>query len=131
MSMQDPISDMLVRIKNAQMSNHREVSMPGAKIKCAIAKVLQQEGYIHSFSVSDDAKKPTLTIVLKYHEEKPVIETLKRVSKPGLRQYTSSRDIPKVLDGLGVALISTSKGVMTGTEAKTSGLGGEVICFVA
>lgn len=131
MSMQDPISDMLVRIKNAQMSNHREVKMPHSKMKSAIAKVLQQEGYVHSFSVSDEGSKPQLTIVLKYHDGKPVIEMLKRVSKPGLRQYTSSTTIPKVLDGLGEALVSTSKGIMTGTAAKKAGHGGEVICFIA
>lgn len=131
MSMQDPISDMLVRIKNAQMSSHREVSMPSANIKCAIAKVLQQEGYIHSFEVVGDDKKPQLKIVLKYFNGKPVIDTLKRVSKPGLRQYAASNDIPQVLDGLGVALISTSKGVMAGADAKKAGHGGEVLCYVA
>lgn len=131
MSMQDPISDMLTRIRNGQMASHREVNMPSSKMKCAIAKVLQQEGYIHSFSIDGDDKKPTLNIVLKYFNGKPVIETLRRVSKPGLRKYAGSSDIPKVLDGLGITLVTTSKGVMTGAEAKRQGHGGEVICFVA
>jgi small subunit ribosomal protein S8 len=130
MSMQDPISDMLVRIKNGQMAKHREVSMPSSKMKCAIAKVLQQEGFIYSFHVDEQAK-PQLKVVLKYHNEKPVIDTIKRISKPGLRKFTSVDQIPKVKDGLGVALISTSKGVMTGMQAKSMGYGGEIICFVA
>jgi len=132
MSMSDPISDMLTRIRNAQMAEKVSVVMPLSKIKLAIAKVLQAEGYIEDFKVDDsDAIKPQLEIGLKYYAGKPVIERIERVSRPGLRIYKPSRDIPQVMNGLGVAIVSTSRGVMTDRKARSTGVGGEVLCIVA
>lgn len=129
MSMNDPISDMLTRIRNAQRANKKTVSMASSKAKIAIAEVLKQEGFIDSIEVTD-GKKPELTIVLRYHQGRPVIEGIKRTSKPGLRIYRAPNGFPDVLGGLGVAVISTSKGVMTDRQAKESGIGGEVLCTV-
>ncbi len=130
MSMSDPIADMLTRIRNALAANKVSVSMPSSKLKVAIVKVLEEEGYLLSHSVSGD-KKPVLTIDLKYFQGKPVIELIKRASRPGLRQYKGANDIPQVWDGLGVAIVSTSKGIMTDSAAKKIGQGGEVLCYVA
>ncbi len=131
MSMTDPIADMLVRIRNAAAVGKPTVKMPSSKIKVAIAKVLQDEGYIGGSRVTENGAKAELEIVLKYFEGKPVIEKLQRVSRSGLRQYRGKDAIPKVLGGLGVAIISTSKGIMTDTQARQQGVGGEVLCFVA
>ena len=131
MSMTDPIADMLIRIKNAAAVGKPAVSMPSSKIKVAIAKVLQEEGYIASSRVTKDGAKSVLEIALKYYEGKPVIERLQRVSKSSLRQYRGKDALPKVLGGLGVAIISTSKGIMTDSQARQLGVGGEVLCFVA
>lgn len=131
MSMSDPISDMLTRIRNAQMAEKITVSMPSSKLKAAIAKVLQDEGYIEGFHVSENAGKPTLEIGLKYYAGRPVIENIQRVSRPGLRSYKGCKDIPKVMNGLGIAIVSTSKGLMTDHKARANGIGGEVLCFVA
>lgn len=130
MSMQDPISDMFTRIRNAQMVSKKQVQMSSSKLKTAICEVLQQEGYVKGYSVSDD-KLPILTIELKYHQGSPVIELIKRVSRPGLRVYKACADLPKVLGGLGVVIVSTSKGVMTGSAASKAGIGGEIIGYVA
>ena len=130
MSMHDPISDMLTRIRNAQRSNKVAVAMPSSKLKYAIAKVLKEEGYIEDFSVSNDAK-PVLSITLKYYAGRPVIEQIKRVSRPGLRVYKGSNEIPTVMNGLGIAIVSTSKGVMTDRKARAAGIGGELLCIVA
>ncbi|MDP5057512.1 30S ribosomal protein S8 [Marinomonas sp. CT5] len=129
MSMQDTLADMFTRIRNAQMAAKTSVSMPSSKMKSSIAAVLREEGYVGDFSV-DDAVKPTLTIELKYYEGKPVIEQIKRASRPSLRQYKGTTALPKVEAGLGVAIISTSKGVMTDRAARAAGIGGEVICTV-
>ena len=129
MSMQDTLADMFTRIRNAQMTAKTSVSMPASKMKISIASVLQEEGYVSSFSVNE-AVQPTLTIELKYYEGKPVIEAIKRVSRPSLRQYKGTSSLPKVEAGLGVALISTSKGVMTDRAARAAGIGGEVIATV-
>ena len=131
MSMTDPIADMLVRIKNAAAVGKPTVKMPSSKIKVAIAGVLQAEGYIASSRINTVDNKPQLEIELKYFEGKPVIERLTRVSRSGLRKYSGKADLPKVLDGLGVAIISTSKGIMTDAQARAAGVGGEVLCFVA
>lgn len=131
MSMSDPISDMLTRIRNAQMAEKPNVSMPSSKVKVSIAKVLLDEGYIDGFSVADAEAKPTLIIELKYYAGRPVIEKIERVSRPGLRTYKGHADLPSVMNGLGVAIISTSSGVMTDRKARASGIGGEVLCFVA
>ena len=131
MSMTDPIADMLVRIRNAAAVGKPTVKMPSSKIKVAIAKVLQDEGYIGGSRVTQNGAKAELEIVLKYYEGKPVIEKLQRVSRSGLRQYRGKDAIPTVLGGLGVAIISTSKGIMTDTQARHQGVGGEVLCFVA
>ena len=131
MSMSDPISDMLTRIRNAQVVGHTEVSMPASKLKASIAQVLKDEGYIEDFVLRDDAGKKELRIGLKYYAGRPVIERLERVSKPGLRVYKGRNDIPKVMNGLGVAILSTSRGVMTDRKARADGLGGEVLCIVA
>ncbi|MBO7081631.1 MAG: 30S ribosomal protein S8 [Neisseriaceae bacterium] len=130
MSMHDPISDMLTRIRNAQHANKVNVSMPSSKLKCSIAQVLKEEGYIENFAVSTDAK-PVLTIDLKYYAGRPVIEQIKRVSRPGLRIYKGAQEIPSVMNGLGVAIVSTSKGVMTDRKARANGVGGELLCIVA
>ena len=131
MSMTDPIADMLVRIRNAQMVGHAETIMPASKLKVSIAKVLKDEGYIEDFATRDNGPKKELRIALKYYAGKPVIERLERVSKPGLRVYKGSDDIPKVMNGLGVAILSTSRGVMTDRKARADGVGGEVLCIVA
>ena len=131
MSMTDPIADMLVRMKNAAAVGKPTVKMPSSKIKLAIANVLKDEGYIGGARVTEDGAKAELEIVLKYFEGKPVIERLQRVSRSGLRQYRGKDDLPKVLGGLGVAIISTSKGIMTDSQARQQGVGGEVLCFVA
>ena len=131
MSLQDPIADMLSRMKNGQARFRREVRMPSSKLKVAIAGILKEEGYITDFKVVEDGPKKTLMIELKYFEGKPVIETLHRVSRPGLRRYRSMSDLPRVLAGLGTAIVSTPKGVMTDTSARAQGVGGEVICIVA
>lgn len=129
MSMQDPLADMLTRIRNAQMAEHASVVMPASKIKAAVADVLKSEGYITDYKV-DGEVKAQLTIELKYFEGKPVIEEIKRVSRPGLRNYAAAADLPKVNGGLGVAIVSTNKGVMTDRAARSQGVGGEVICTV-
>ena len=129
MSMQDPVSDMLTRIRNAHHRSHPEVTMPASKLKASVAKVLQEEGYIGGYSVSDEVKA-NLTVELKYFEGKPVIEEITRISKPSLRLYVSSNDLPKVRSGLGVAIVSTSHGVMTDRAARAAGIGGEVLCTV-
>lgn len=131
MSMSDPIADMLTRIRNAQMVNKLSVSMPASKLKGAIANVLKDEGYIEDFVVLPNDGKPTLSISLKYYAGRPVIEMLERISKPGLRVYKSGQNIPKVMNGLGVTIVSTSKGVMTDRKAQAAGIGGEVLCVVA
>lgn len=131
MSMSDPISDMLTRIRNAQMAGKISVNMPSSKLKVAIAKVLKDEGYVEEFVISENGGKPTLEIALKYYAGRPVIERIDRVSKPGLRIYKGAEDIPRVMNGLGVAIVSTSKGVMTDRKARTSNIGGEVLCIVA
>jgi small subunit ribosomal protein S8 len=131
MSMTDPIADMLVRIKNAAAVGKPAVKMPSSKIKAAIANVLKEEGYIADVRVTQNGAKAELEIALKYFEGKPVIETLKRFSRSGLRQYRGKEALPKVLGGLGVAIISTSKGIMTDTQARAQGVGGEVLCIVA
>ena len=129
MSMQDPIADMLTRIRNAHQRSHPEVTMPASKLKASVAKVLQDEGYIGGFSVNDEVKS-SLTVELKYYEGKPVIEEITRISKPSLRLYVGSNDLPKVRSGLGVAIVSTSRGVMTDRAARAAGIGGEVLCTV-
>jgi small subunit ribosomal protein S8 len=132
MSMTDPIADMLVRIKNAAAVRKPTVKMPSSKIKTAIAGVLKAEGYILDFRTSETGPgKTELELVLKYYEGKPVIERLERFSRSGRRQYRGKSEIPKVLGGLGVAIISTSKGIMTDSQARQQGVGGEVLCFVA
>ena len=130
MSMSDPIADMLTRIRNGQSAAKADVSMPASKMKQAIAKVLKDEGYIKDFSVSD-GPKAEMTVSLKYFEGRPVIESIKRVSRPGLRIYKNKDELPKVLNGLGIAVISTSQGVMTDREARAAGRGGEVVCLVS
>ena len=129
MTMQDPISDMLTRIRNAHHRSKSEVDIPSSKLKVSVAKVLQDEGYIEGYSVSDQVK-PNLTIALKYFEGRPVIEEIARASKPSLRVYSGAGDLPKVRSGLGVAIVSTSKGVMTDRAARAAGIGGEVLCTV-
>ena len=131
MSMSDPIADMLTRIRNGQQAEKVSVSMPASKLKAAIAGVLQSEGYIQGYSESAAEGKPTLTVTLKYFDGKPVIDKVKRISRPGLRHYSGQGDIPVVLGGLGIAIVSTSQGVMTGTEARSKGCGGEVLCTVS
>ena len=130
MSMHDPISDMLTRIRNAQRANKASVIMPSSKLKVAIAKVLKEEGYVEDFAVSTETKA-TLEIQLKYYAGQPVIERIQRVSRPGLRVYKGSNDIPSVMNGLGVVIVSTSKGVMTDRKARANGIGGELLCVVA
>ena len=129
MSMQDPIADMLTRIRNAHQRSHPDVTMPASKLKASVAKVLHDEGYIGGFSVNGKVKS-SLTVELKYYEGKPVIEEITRISKPSLRLYVGTDDLPKVRNGLGVAIISTSRGVMTDRAARAAGIGGEVLCTV-
>ena len=131
MSMQDPVSDMLTRIRNGQRAGKVRIMMPMSKQKSAIAEVLKQQGYIRDFSVEEIEGKPQLAILLRYFEGKPVIEVLKRISRPGLRVYRRNDDLPKVMDGLGIAIISTPKGLMTDRQARAEGHGGEVVCIVA
>ncbi|MTI64901.1 30S ribosomal protein S8 [Methylophaga sp.] len=131
MSMTDPIADMLTRIRNAQQANKVDVSMPSSKVKVNIAKVLEEEGYITAFNVTEADSKPTLTITLKYFEGKPVISEINRVSRPGLRVYKSANDLPRIIGGLGVAIVSTSQGVMADRKARALGQGGEVLCAVS
>ena len=130
MSMSDPIADMLTRIRNAQMVEKPNVAMPSSKLKVAIAQVLKDEGYIDDFVVKGEAK-PELEIALKYYAGRPVIERIERVSRPGLRIYKGRHDIPSVMNGLGVAIVTTPKGVMTDRKARQTGVGGEVLCYVA
>ncbi len=131
MSLQDPIADMLTRIRNGQARAKHSVNMPASKLKVAVAGILKEEGYITDFGLRQDGVKKTLAIELKYFEGKPVIETLQRVSRPGLRRFCQKKALPKVLGGLGVAIISTSQGVMTDKSAARQGIGGEVLCIVA
>ena len=131
MSMSDPIADMLTRIRNAQLSEKTSVVMPASKLKAAIAQVLKDEGYVEDFIVHESDGKPVLDISLKYYAGRPVIEKIERVSRPGLRIYKASDKLPNVMNGLGVAIVSTSKGVMTERKARASGVGGEVLCIVA
>ena len=129
MTMQDPLADMLTRVRNAQRAGIKTVSMPSASTKVSVASVLKEEGYIADYSVSDESK-PELTIELKYFEDRPVIEEIKRLSRPGLRKYTGKNDIPVVRGGLGVVILSTNKGVMTDRAARAAGVGGELLCTV-
>ncbi len=127
----DPIADMLTRIRNANIVSHPEVSMPSSKLKVELAKLLKEEGYITDYEVKENGCFKTLSITLKYDEAgNPVIANLKRVSKPGLRNYSKSKDLPKVLGGLGIAIISTSKGILTDRKARKENVGGEVLCYV-
>ncbi|MEC7389345.1 MAG: 30S ribosomal protein S8 [Pseudomonadota bacterium] len=129
MTMQDPLSDMITRIRNANLREKVSVAMPSSKVKVSVAKVLKDEGYILNYKVTED-KKPVLEIDLKYYDGKPVIEEITRSSKPSLRVYSSSKDLPKVKSGLGVAIVSTSKGVMSDRSARSNGGGGEILCTV-
>ena len=131
MSMTDPIADMLTRIRNAQMVGQVDVGMPCSKLKISIAQVLKDEGYIEDFAVRDTEGKKELRIGLRYYAGKPVIERIERVSKPGLRVYKGRDHLPRVMNGLGVAIVSTSQGVMTDRKARATGVGGEVLCIVA
>jgi len=131
MSMTDPVADMLTRIRNAQMAEKLSVSMPSSKLKVAIAKVLKDEGYIDDFAIRENGAKPELDVALKYYAGRPVIERIERVSKPGLRVYKGKEDLPRVMNGLGVAIVSTPKGVMTDRRARAGNMGGEVLCIVA
>ena len=131
MSMSDPIADMLTRIRNAQMVEKTSVAIPSSKVKVAIAQVLKDEGYIDGFQVKTDGGKAELEIALKYYAGRPVIERIERVSRPGLRVYKGSGSIPQVMNGLGVAIVTTPQGVMTDRKARANGVGGEVLCYVA
>ena len=131
MSMSDPIADMLTRIRNAQLAEKLSVAMPSSGVKASIAQVLKDEGYIEEYKVRDEDGKSTLEIALKYYAGEPVIEKIERVSRPGLRIYKGRDDIPKIMNGLGIAIVSTSKGVMTDRKARATGIGGEVLCIVA
>jgi len=129
--MSDPIADMLTRIRNAQSANKVSVSMPNSKIKVGIASVLKDEGYITDFRVDENKGKPNLEITLKYFQGRGVIDEIRRASRPGLRIYRGKDDLPRVLDGLGIAIVSTARGFMTDAAAKSAGYGGEIICYVA
>jgi small subunit ribosomal protein S8 len=129
--MSDPIADMLTRIRNGQMAGHDSVMMPSSKAKVALAKVLADEGYVSAYSINENNGKPELFVALKYFEGQPVIEMIKRVSRPGLRVYKNKNELPQVIGGLGVAVVSTSKGVMSDRAARQAGVGGEIICLVA
>ena len=131
MSMSDPIADMLTRIRNAQLAEKTSVVVPASKLKVSIAKVLKDEGYIEDFALRGEGAKRALEIGLQYYSGRPVIERIERVSRPGLRIYKPAKDIPQVMNGLGVAIVSTSKGVMTDRKARQTGVGGEVLCIVA
>lgn len=130
MSMSDPIADMLTRIRNALQRSQREVRLPASKLKLAIASLLKQEGYINDFRADDEAGKSMLVIELKYFEGRPVIEAMRRISRPGLRNYRSAGNLPRIMGGLGIAIVSTSRGLMTDKAARRQGLGGEVLCSV-
>jgi small subunit ribosomal protein S8 len=129
--MSDPIADMLTRIRNAQLAEKLSVAMPSSRVKASIAQVLKDEGYIEDFKVRDEEGKSTLEVALKYYAGEPVIEKIERVSRPGLRIYKGRDDIPKIMNGLGIAIVSTSRGVMTDRKARATGIGGEVLCIVA
>lgn len=131
MSMSDPIADLLTRIRNGQAAGKTQVVLPSSKLKVAVCQVLKDEGYIAAYSVNEADGKPILTIVLKYHLGRPVIETIQRVSRPGLRIFRGCADLPKVMGGLGVAIVSTSHGIMSDRAARAAGHGGEVLCIVA
>ena len=131
MSMTDPIADMLTRIRNGQSAGKQQVSLPASKLKAAVAKVLSDEGYIGECAITDVDGKPQLTIALKYYQGRPVIETIQRVSRPGLRIFRGRGELPRVMGGLGIAVVSTSHGIMTDRAARAAGYGGEVICVVA
>jgi len=131
MSVSDPIADMLTRIRNAQMVEKGAVSMPSSKLKVAIAQVLKDEGYIDGFAIKGESGKSELEIALKYYAGRPVIERIERVSRPGLRIYKGRHDLPQVMNGLGVAIVTTPRGVMTDRKARAAGIGGEVLCYVA
>jgi small subunit ribosomal protein S8 len=131
MSMTDPVADMLTRIRNAQLAQKNSVAMPSSKLKVAIAAVLKDEGYIDDFAVRDAEGKSQLDIALKYYAGRPVIERIERISRPGLRVYKGSGDLPRVMNGLGIAIVSTPKGVMTDRRARATNVGGEVLCIVA
>lgn len=131
MSMNDPISDLLTRIRNAQARGKPEVVLPSSKAKIAILKVCEEEGYINGYTVEGTEQKPVLKVMLKYHNNKPVFELIKRISRPGLRTYKKHDELPRVMDGYGVAIVTTSKGVMSDRAARALGLGGEILCFIA
>jgi len=131
MSMTDPIADLLTRIRNGQKAAKAEISAPSSKLKVAITEVLKEEGYVSDFSVADVDGKPVLSVTLKYYDGAPVIATIQRASRPGLRSYKSTNDLPKVLDGLGIAIVSTSQGIMTDRAARKAGHGGEILCYVS
>lgn len=131
MSMSDPIADLLTRIRNAQMVSKETVTVPSSKVKLAILQVLKDEGYIEGFDVRKDGNKTDVEIALKYYAGRPVIESIERVSRPGLRVYKGCHSIPQVMNGLGVAIVTTPKGVMTDRKARATGVGGEVLCYVA
>lgn len=131
MSMSDPIADMLTRIRNGQMTEKNSVRMPASKLKKAIAQVLKDEGYIEGFMVRENAGLPEMEVALKYYAGRPVIEKIERISRPGLRIYKGRDDLPRVMNGLGVAIVSTSQGVMTDRKARSLGVGGEILCVVA
>lgn len=131
MSMTDPVADMLTRIRNGQRANKADVRMPSSKLKESIARVLKEEGYIADFTVDAAGAKPELTMKMKYFQGRPVIETIRRVSRPGLRVYKAKDELPKVIGGLGIAIVSTSKGVMSDRAARAMGQGGEILCIVS
>ena len=130
MSLSDPIGDMIARIKNAQMRNHKVVELPSSNFKISISEILKSEGYINDYKINEETKKPTLSINLKYHSGNPVISTIERVSKPGRRIFSSAESLPKINNGLGIAIVSTPKGVMTDIDARKQKVGGEIICKV-
>ena len=130
MSLSDPIGDMIARIKNAQLRNHKIVELPSSNFKISISEILKSEGYIIDYKINDEKKKPTLSINLKYHSGNPVISTIERISKPGRRIFSSAESLPKINNGLGIAIISTPKGVMTDLDARKQKVGGEIICKV-
>ena len=131
MSMTDPLADFLTRIRNGQRAGKVEVASPSSRLKLALAEVLKEEGYIEDFAIAEQAEKPTVTVRLKYYQGRPVIDRLERVSRPGLRVYKAKDELPSVLGGLGVAIVSTSKGVMTDRAARAEGHGGEILCIVS
>ena len=130
MSLSDPIGDMIARIKNAQLRNHKVVELPSSNFKISISEILKSEGYIIDYKINNETKKPTLLINLKYHSGTPVISTIERISKPGRRIFSSAESLPKINNGLGIAIISTPKGVMTDLDARKQKVGGEIICKV-